>query len=165
MFDGDGDVYVIDQALGCNLVDVFSYLAQNETVADAISGETWSQRVAQTVAMEESGITYLRNEVRVEASTSTQAERVITQVERELGSSEERGTLRDNLVDHAELHVTGDLVVLQTVLDGLSVSQVKTTVISLVSVQHTIEGWHIQRAIRPNDCLCQRRLTHLYVVQ
>ena len=132
VFDGDGDVYVIDQALGCNLVDVFAYLAQNETVADAISGETWSQRVAQTVAMDESGITYLRNEVRVEASTSTQAERVITQVERELGSSEERGTLRDNLVDHAELHVTGDLVVLQTVLDGLSVSQVKTTVISLV---------------------------------
>lgn len=132
VFDGDGDVYVIDQGLGCNLVEVFAYLAQNETVADAISGETWSQRVAQTVAMDESGITYLRNEVRVEASTSTQAERVITQVERELGSSEERGTLRENLIDHAELHVTGDLVVLQTVLDGLSVSQVKTTVISLV---------------------------------
>ena len=132
VFDGDGDVYVIDQGLGCNLVEVFAYLAQNETVADAISGETWSQRVAQTVALDESGITYLRNEVRVEASTSTQAERVITQVERELGSSEERGTLRENLVDHAELHVTGDLVVLQTVLDGLSVSQVKTTVISLV---------------------------------
>lgn len=132
VFDGDGDVYVIDQGIGCNLVEVFAYLAQNETVADAISGETWSQRVAQTVAMDESGITYLRNEVRVEASTSTQAERVITQVERELGSSEERGTLRENLIDHAELHVTGDLVVLQTVLDGLSVSQVKTTVISLV---------------------------------
>jgi predicted RND superfamily exporter protein len=84
------------------------------------------------VALDANGITFLRNEIRVEASTSTQAERVITQVERELGSSDERGTLRENLVDHAELHVTGDLVVLQTVLDGLSVSQVKTTLISLV---------------------------------
>ena len=128
----DGDVYVSESDLGCNLAEVFLQLSTNQTVADAISGETWAERVAQSVAMDSNGITFLRNEVRVEASTSTQAERVIAQVEQELGSEEERGTLRDNLVDHAELHVTGDLVVLQTVLDGLSVSQIKTTLISLV---------------------------------
>lgn len=128
----DGDVYVIDSDLGCNLADVFRSLSTNTSVADAISGETWSQRVSQTVALDDTGITFIRNEVRVEASTSTQAERVITQVERELGSDGERGTLRENLAEHAQLHVTGDLVVLQTVLDGLSVSQVETTVISLV---------------------------------
>ena len=128
----DGDVYVSESDLGCNLAEVFLQLSTNQTVADAISGETWAERVAQSVAMDSNGITFLRNEVRVEASTSTQAERVIAQVEQELGSEKERGTLRDNLVDHAELHVTGDLVVLQTVLDGLSVSQIKTTLISLV---------------------------------
>ena len=128
----DGDVYVIDSELGVNLGMAFKTLANNHSVADAISGETWSERVAQTVALDDAGILFLRNEVRVEASTSTQAERVISQIEQELGSPNERGTLRENLVDHADLHVTGDLVVLQTVLDGLSVSQVKTTLISLV---------------------------------
>jgi len=128
----DGDVYIIDSDLDVDLSAVFRALSSNQSVADAISGETWSERIAQTVALNENGITFLRNEVRVEASTSTQAERVIAQVEQELGSPNERGTLRDNLVDHADLHVTGDLVVLQTVLDGLSVSQWKTTLISLV---------------------------------
>jgi predicted RND superfamily exporter protein len=128
----DGDVYVIDSELGVNLGMAFKTLANNHSVADAISGETWSERVSQTVALDDAGILFLRNEVRVEASTSTQAERVISQIEQELGSPNERGTLRENLVDHADLHVTGDLVILQTVLDGLSVSQVKTTLISLV---------------------------------
>ena len=128
----DGDVYVKNSSLGCNLAEVFLQLSTNTSVADAISGETWSERVAQTVAMDSNGITFLRNEVRVEASTSTQAERVIAQVQTELGSTDDRGTMRENLVDHAELHVTGDLVILQTVLDGLSVSQLKTTLISLV---------------------------------
>ena len=128
----DGDVYVKNSTLGCNLAEVFLQLSTNTSVADAISGETWSERVAQTVAMDSNGITFLRNEVRVEASTSTQAERVIAQVQTELGSTDDRGTLRENLVDHAELHVTGDLVILQTVLDGLSVSQLKTTLISLI---------------------------------
>tara|TARA_B100000767_G_scaffold262537_1_gene275314 strand:- start:1314 stop:3905 length:2592 start_codon:yes stop_codon:yes gene_type:complete len=128
----DGDVYVIDSELGINLGMAFKTLSNNHSVADAISGETWSDRVAQTVALDDAGILFLRNEVRVEASTSTQAERVISQIEQELGSPSERGKMRESLLDHADLHVTGDLVVLQTVLDGLSVSQVKTTLISLV---------------------------------
>lgn len=128
----DGDVYVIDSELGINLGMAFKTLANNHSVADAISGETWSDRVAQTVALDDASILFLRNEVRVEASTSTQAERVISQIEQELGSPSERGKMRESLLDHADLHVTGDLVVLQTVLDGLSVSQVKTTLISLV---------------------------------
>ena len=128
----DGDVYVIDSELGINLGMAFKTLANNHSVADVISGETWSDRVAQTVALDDASILFLRNEVRVEASTSTQAERVISQIEQELGSPSERGKMRESLLDHADLHVTGDLVVLQTVLDGLSVSQVKTTLISLV---------------------------------
>jgi predicted RND superfamily exporter protein len=48
-----------------------------------------------------------------------------------LGSTEDSGTLTYQLKDHAVLHVTGDLVMLQTVLDGLSVTQIESTAISL----------------------------------
>ena len=41
----------------------------------------------------------------------------------------------------------------------------QTAVVALVGVQHTIQRWHIQRAVRPDDRLGQRGLTHLDVVQ
>ncbi|MGB0612476.1 MAG: MMPL family transporter, partial [Poseidonia sp.] len=80
---------------------------------------------------EDNGITYLRHEVRVEASTSVESDRVVENFIEILGSTEDSGTLTYELKDHAVLHVTGDLVMLQTVLDGLSVTQIESTAISL----------------------------------
>ena len=126
-----GDVYVMDLELELSLAAVFFELSTNQTVADALTGETWAQRIKQTVHLEDGQIKYFRTEVRVEASTSAESQLVINKIEEQLGSDSEQGTLRFNLDNHAKLYVTGDLVILQTVLDGLNTSQVKSTVISL----------------------------------
>ena len=57
----------------------------NHTVADALSGESWSKRVENSVYLEGSNIVYLRNEVRVEASTSVQSEQVVSDFKNMLG--------------------------------------------------------------------------------
>ena len=49
-----------------------------------------------------------------------------------LGSTSESGTVKYQLRNHATLHVTGDLVMLETVLNGLSKTQVESTAISLI---------------------------------
>ena len=49
-----------------------------------------------------------------------------------LGSVDDSGTLKFQLKDHATVHVTGDLVVLESVLDGLSLTQIESTTISLI---------------------------------
>ena len=126
-----GDVYAINDTIELNLSSVFLELSTNQTVADVLTGETWAQRIEQTVFLESGEIMYFRTEVRVEASTSAQSTIVINNIEEQLGSTSEQGTLRHNLENHANLYVTGDLVILQTVIDGLNTSQIKSTVISL----------------------------------
>ena len=126
-----GDVYLQNTSLDLHLATVFSELSSNQTVADALTGETWAQRIEQTVYLVDGELKYLRTEVRVEASTSAQSQIVINNIEEQLGSTENTGTVRYNLESHANLHVTGDLVILQTVLDGLNASQIKSTTISL----------------------------------
>lgn len=126
-----GDVYVKSNTIELNLAAAFFELSTNQTVADVLTGETWAQRIEQTVYLEDDQIKYFRTEVRVEASTSAESQLVINKIEEQLGSDSEQGTLRYNLDNHAKLYVTGDLVILQTVLDGLNASQVKSTVISL----------------------------------
>ena len=128
----DSKVYAIDLDVEIDLGRVFAELQNNYTVADPISGKTWSDRVNATVHLDGTNIAHLRTEVRVEATTSTESKRVVTEFEKMVGSTDEDGTLRSSLKDYAVLHVTGDLVVLQQVLDGLSSSQLKSTAISLV---------------------------------
>ena len=131
--DKQGDVW--DHPDSTNKIDlglIFEDLQNNYTVADPLSGKTWSDRVNATVHLDGSNIAHLRTEVRVEATTSTESKRVVAEFESMIGSTDEDGTLRSSLKDYAVLHVTGDLVVLQQVLDGLSSSQLKSTAISLV---------------------------------
>ena len=111
---------------------MFAALQNNYTVADPLSGKTWSDRVNATVHLDGSNIAHLRTEVRVEATTSTESKRVVEKFESMIGQSDDDGTLRASLKDYAVIHVTGDLVVLQQVLDGLSSSQLKSTAISLI---------------------------------
>ena len=127
--DKQGDVW---ENAPIDLGVIFADLQNNYTVADPITGKTWSDRVNATVHLDGTNIAHLRTEVRVEATTSTESKRVVTEFESMVGSTDEDGTLRSSLKDYAVLHVTGDLVVLQQVLDGLSSSQLKSTAISLV---------------------------------
>lgn len=127
-----GEVYVLDHNAQIDLGAAFSNLSTNQTVADALSGETWEERVYNTVNLQGENIVHLRTEVRVEAATSSQSKRVVDNFERMLGSNEESGTLRATLSGHGQIYITGDLVILQTVLEGLSESQLESTLISLV---------------------------------
>ena len=115
-----------------DLGTVFKDLQLNYTLADPVSGKTWSDRVNATVHLDGTNIAHLRTEVRVEATTSDESKRVVSEFESMFGSTSDEGQLREALKDHAVIHVTGDLVVLQQVLEGLSSSQVKSTAISLV---------------------------------
>tara|TARA_B100001996_G_scaffold366538_1_gene337348 strand:- start:623 stop:3187 length:2565 start_codon:yes stop_codon:yes gene_type:complete len=126
-----GDVYE-KNGESVDLGSLFSELQSNYTIADPVSGKTWSDRVNATVNLDGTNIAHLRNEVRVEATTSDESKRVVSEFESMFGSTSDEGQLRESLKDHAVIHVTGDLVVLQQVLEGLSSSQVKSTAISLV---------------------------------
>jgi predicted RND superfamily exporter protein len=57
---------------------------------------------------------------------------VISSFERELGSVDQVGTLRSGLAGNAQVHLGGDLVKLQAVLQGLTTSQVESTALSLI---------------------------------
>lgn len=127
-----GEVYSKDRDRGVNIGAVFAELASNDSIADPLTGESWSERVRQSVDLDGSFILHMRNEIRVEAITSADSNRVIENFDEVLGSVEDSGTLQAQLKTHAQLHITGDLVVLQTVLEGLSLTQVESTAISLL---------------------------------
>ena len=107
-------------------------LSQNTSIADPFTGESWADRVAQTVSMEDDKIQYIRLEVRVDASTSSDSSRVVTWFEEELGDEEDLTKVRGKLSGIANVYVTGDLVALQNVLDGLNSSQLSSTAISFI---------------------------------
>ena len=127
-----GEVYPIERSEPVDLGAFFLSLSANDSVADPLTGETWSERIGQTVHLEGASIIHLRHEIRVEASTSVESSRVVDNFIAILGSTEDSGTLKYQLKDHAVLHVTGDLVMLETVLNGLTTTQIESTAISLI---------------------------------
>jgi predicted RND superfamily exporter protein len=127
-----GEVYPIDRSEPVNLGVFYASFVGNNSVADPLTGETWEDRLAQTVHLDGDAIVHLRHEIRVEASTSVESSRVVDNFIEILGSTEDSGTLKYQLKDHATLHVTGDLVMLETVLTGLTTTQIESTAISLI---------------------------------
>ena len=116
-----------------DLSGAFSELSTETTVADPFSGLSWADRVSNTVHLDDGKIIHLRNEIKVDASTSSESSRVVKWFENELGDeSVNDGKMRGEMSGIAVIHVTGDLVSLQTVLDGLNSSQLSTTAISFV---------------------------------
>ena len=108
----------------------FQSLATNNSVADPFTGMTWAERVAETVHLDGDKIVHIRIEVKVDASTSTDSSRVVQWFEEELGSEDDSRKMRSELSGIAKIYVTGDLVSLQNVLDGLNSSQLSSTAIS-----------------------------------
>jgi predicted RND superfamily exporter protein len=127
-----GEVYPIDRSLPVDLGSFYATFVGNSSVADPLTGETWNERLAQTVHLDGNSIVHLRHEIRVEASTSVESSRVVDNFVEILGSTDDSGTLKYQLKDHAVLHVTGDLVMLETVLTGLTTTQIESTAISLI---------------------------------
>ena len=110
----------------------FVSLSQNTSIADPYTGASWADRVKDTVDLDGDKIKHIRIEVRVDASTSSDTSRVVQWFEEELGTESESGKLRSELSGVANVHVTGDLVALQNVLDGLNSSQLSSTAISFI---------------------------------
>ena len=129
VYSGDGEVYPSSETI--DLAALFVDLSTNDTVADPLTGRTWAQRVERTVDLQNSSISHIRNEIRVDVSTSSESSIVISGIESMLGSEDDIGKTRQTLANHGVIHVTGDLVSLQNVLDGLNSSQLSSTAISL----------------------------------
>ncbi len=108
----------------------FANLSGNDSIADPFTGDSWSDRIANTVHLEGEQIVHIRIEVRVDASTSSETSRIVKWFEQELGSEDDSGKMRSELSGSANIYVTGDLVALQNVLDGLNSSQLSSTAIS-----------------------------------
>ena len=110
----------------------FVSLSQNNSIADPYTGASWAERVKDTVDLDGDKIKHIRIEVRVDSSTSSDTSRVVQWFEEELGTESESGKLRSELSGVANVYVTGDLVALQNVLDGLNSSQLSSTAISFI---------------------------------
>jgi len=104
-----------------------SSLMGNESIGDPLRGDSWSQRVSMHVALTEDGsaIKYLRMRVDVLVSNSEEAQEVSDVFAKQAQLLEE-----DGLVE-GQVHITGDVIVLNNVLSGLVLSQVESTAISL----------------------------------
>ena len=113
-----------------NLGGAFQELSMNDSTADPFTNDSWADRVSKTVSLDGESIVFIRIEIRVDASTSSDTSRVVEWFEEELGSEDDGGKMRSELSGVAVIHVTGDLVALQNVLDGLNSSQLSSTAIS-----------------------------------
>ncbi len=103
-------------------------LSTNQSLANPLTGESWSERVAKVVAFTsgpEPEILYVRMEVKVEVETSRDSERVL------ISMTETVDKFSDWPGVNADIHISGDIVALQAVLDGLTESQLESTLISL----------------------------------
>lgn len=110
----------------------FANLSENTSIADPFTGDSWADRVVSTVDLDGDKIKHIRIEVRVDASTSSETSRVVKWFEDELGGEKDTGKMRSVLSGSADVYVTGDLVALQNVLDGLNSSQLSSTAISFI---------------------------------
>jgi len=122
----------LDSLDDLDLGGAFADLSGNSSTADPFTGESWAERVDNTVDLDGDKIIHIRIEVRVDASTSSETSRVVKWFNDEIGDDDTNGKMRSELSGVAQIYVTGDLVALQNVLDGLNSSQLSSTAISFI---------------------------------
>ncbi|MDP6906646.1 MAG: MMPL family transporter [Candidatus Thalassarchaeaceae archaeon] len=118
-----------DNFVGGDIAAALFNLSQNNSLSDPLTGESWSERVSKVIAFNEGptpSILYIRMEILVEVETSQDSERVLVALTDTVDRFSEWPGV------NAEVHISGDMVALQAVLDGLTESQLESTVISLI---------------------------------
>ena len=106
-------------------------LSLNHSIADPLTGETWSDRVSKSISFnDENQIQFIRMEVLIEVKTSSDSSAVLAAFRSTVDDFANSGCPTNCLID-AKVHVAGDSVSLEAVLDGLTESQVQSTLISL----------------------------------
>ena len=104
-------------------------LTEDTALGDPLRGQTWADRAAKVVAFDEASgaIRYLMIDVSVTAE-----------------SSEDTDSIADDFKKHANwmktdgkcgcaTYLTGEVIVIESVLDGLFVSQLESTLLSLLA--------------------------------
>jgi len=124
----DGELGVADGFTEGDLVGAVSDLMSNDSTGDGLRGLSWAERIGMHVAMTEDGqsLLYLKMRVDVLARSSEEAQEVAEVFVKQAELLEEEGLVG------GEVHVTGDVIVLNNVLSELVVSQVTSTAISLL---------------------------------
>jgi hypothetical protein len=127
LFDGE-----VGLSSGHSEGDLFlavSALMQDESLGDPLRGNTWADRIARTVSLDDESDTlqYLMIDVAVRAS-----------------SSEDTDSIADGFANHVKwlegdgecgcsAYLSGEIIVIESVLDGLFISQIESTALSLVA--------------------------------
>jgi len=125
----DGEVGLSSEHSEGDLLLAVSALIEDESLGDPLRGNTWADRIARTVSIdEEAGVLqYLMIDVAVRAS-----------------SSEDTDAIADGFANHVKwlegddgcgcsAYLSGEIIVIESVLDGLFISQVESTALSLVA--------------------------------
>lgn len=124
----DGELETTEGYEEGDIAAALKSLSTNTSVADPLTGESWSERVNKVVAFntEDNSILYIRMEVLIEVKTSSESSAVLSALRNTIESFAELPGL-----DGTKVHITGDSVSLEAVLDGLTESQLQSTLISL----------------------------------
>ena len=128
--DGDLSVDHDNYQIG-DTAAALANLSLNQSTADPLTGDTWADRVADVVVLDtfsqEPRILYTRTEIYVEAHTSENTAQVLMSIRDVVDRTDALPGM------DARMYVTGDLVRLEAVLDGLTESQIESTAISLAT--------------------------------
>ena len=125
----DGEVGLSSDHSEGDLSLAISALMEDESLGDPLRGNSWSDRIANTVSIdpETGALRYLMIDVAVRAS-----------------SSEDTDAITDSFSNHVKwlegdgecscsAYLSGEIIVIESVLDGLFISQVESTALSLVA--------------------------------
>jgi len=124
----DGELETIDGYAEGDIAAALKSLSTNTSIADPLTGESWAERVNKVVAFNsgDDSIHYIRMEVLIEVKTSSESSAVLSALRNTVHSFADLPGL-----DDTDVHITGDSVSLEAVLDGLTESQLQSTLISL----------------------------------
>ena len=103
-------------------------LSENYTVGDPLTGSTWQERVNDAALIDSDGvIKKLRISIYVNSGTNIENTEIVKDLRDRVEDVSNQLAL-----DGAVVHLTGDMVKIDTVLTGMTNSQVQSTSVSLI---------------------------------
>lgn len=118
----------LDSSRNIDLGFALLELTENNSVGDPLTGDTWSERVTNSVVLDDDGrIKKLRISIYVNSGTNIENSEIVNDITETVDViSSQLGGLG------AVVHLTGDMVKIDAVLTGMTNSQIQSTSISLV---------------------------------
>jgi predicted RND superfamily exporter protein len=115
-------------------VEALIELSENQSIGDSLSGSTWSELVSNVAHIsfdsqsgcENGCLLYMRTEIMVQVSSNSESVEAVEGLETAISQSTGKYGVQ------AAMFVGGDPVRLNLVLEGLTTSQLESTVISLI---------------------------------